>query len=199
MKRSVIEINPGTQPFFFNLHQINKSTQMKTAKLILIFFLLIGSTYSFCQNRLSFYSSNTLGYLALDNSSFSFQTINGVSLNKRIHFGVGIGLEKLDNHKYLPLFFETKIHLRDQEKSTIPFLSAMIGNEFSILPHTQYGGVTYGINGGVSHFFSSNIGITCSVGYRYVYLNNSLGLGEIILPVLYNKNLLELRFGLVLR
>ncbi len=173
---------------------------MKNQISVFTLFLILLSSHSFSQNKLTYYGSNTFGYLTLDNSNFSFQTVNGISINQKIHFGIGIGLEQLDNYKYLPLFFETKLHLRDQDKSSIPFLSAMVGNEFSVFPHNHYGGITYGIRGGINHFFSPNLGITCSVGYRYAYLNSSKGSnGEVVLPVVYDKNLLEFRLGLVIR
>ena len=75
----------------------------------------------------------------------------------------------------------------------------MIGNEFSVFRHTKYGSLTYGISGGINHYFSPHIGIMGSIGYRYIYLSNSIGLGEIVMPAIYDKNLLELRFGLVFR
>lgn len=166
---------------------------------VCLLFMLMASTFSLGQNKLTFHSSNSLGYLTLDNSNFSFQTINGVALHKKAHFGIGLGLERLDQRNYLPLFFETKFLLGAQEKPLIPFLAGTIGKEFSVFPHTAYGGLTCGVSAGINHFFSPKTGLSCSMGYRYVNLSNSIGLGENTLPVVYNKNMLELRIGLIIR
>jgi len=162
--------------------------------------LLIASCTLFGQTKeWNYFSSNSFGYLLSDSPAVSFQSVNGISLNGKLHFGLGVGIEKVDGYNFTPVFLETKYHFRDQEKSTIPFISAMIGNEFSVFPRNRYGGLTTGIHTGVNHYFNKHIGITMNLGYRFIHLGNSMGLGEITLPAVYDKRFLELRAGLVIR
>jgi hypothetical protein len=175
---------------------------MRAAKAIFLV-LLMSSHCSFAQTKkLTLFSSNTLGVLVHLNTNLSAHSINGISINKKLHFGIGTGIEKLDGFNFLPLYIETKYTLWGGDKATNPFLSGMVGKNFSILPnYANIGGITGGIKLGVNHFFSNHFGLSFSVGYRYVYLSNSIsfGSGEISLPAIYEKDILEFRLGLSIR
>lgn len=150
------------------------------------------------------------GYLAGAELRGLMHVKNGITIGRHFAISLGVGLETHVPGRYIPLFFESKYIL--MKRKTSPFISVSGGylqgiqrNQFGYYGDTKMkGGLTTGARIGIQHFFSGNVGIQTSFGYRYSYAESEGSMYYIHLPyepmeMSYNMNRFELNVGLIFK
>jgi opacity protein-like surface antigen len=154
---------------------------------------------------IGYYGRVTTGILIGDYASRSFQLTNGFRIGQT-DVGFGIGYEVYDLVRYAPLFLESRHHFLKGMK-TQPFVGITAGYMASLNQYANsYGdrnGFTAGVGVGLTHYFTKHLGITSSIGYRYVYAQDqNYYYHTSILPVPTSRTELhrvEVRIGLAFR
>jgi hypothetical protein len=150
--------------------------------------------------KTAYYGRFTMGVLAGEYSSMSFQFANGLRLG---HFdvGMGLGFEKFYGSGYAPLFLESRYNFGNG--ATNPFIGVTAGYLASLDQYlSKRSGYTFGINVGMTHSITKHFGITTSIGYRfaetqernYYYIWNG---GES--TTIRDMHRVEVRIGIALR
>lgn len=164
----------------------------------------IDTCFSFkARNFLShFYSSATISCLSGQEKKeggalrFSFQIVSGYNFKNRLKIGLGLGKQKYDVYYfytyYNTLFGELQYNILKTQNT--PFFNIMGGivDSSRDFDYRQKGGML-GIYTGINHYFSKNLGITTSIGYRFLQLNRGSAIGSTIDK--YDQ--FEIRFGLI--
>ena len=116
-----------------------------------------------------FYNRTSVGMISGDQLSPSLHVVNGWAWNEHWETGLGVGIETFWWNPYMPIFAEGRYNILSG--ATRPFISVHGGYEMSMRNREfNKGGVTAGIEGGITHYFSSHTGISTSAGYRFAYL-----------------------------
>lgn len=144
-----------------------------------------------------FYNLTSLGLLGGELVSISARVVNGYTFNRHWEAGFGLGFEQLRWNPYVPVFLEGRYQFLNG--STRPFV-ALHGGYAMPVRNFEFdkGGLTGGAELGVTHYFSSHLGISTSVGYRYARLaENSMWWDDF--KTITQMNRFEIRLGLVFR
>jgi hypothetical protein len=158
-------------------------------------------------SKLAYVSQVSAGFLGGDESSIVFHVKNGVSFANHFYSTVGLGFERYYGTGYLPIFFDFRYNVL--KRKTTPFVSIVSGYLQPLVTRSYYGknkgGFTGGAKIGVSHFFSENLGLETSLGYRFsrVELANNYfyAWDSFYYPYTteYNMNRFELSVGLIFK
>lgn len=183
---------------------------MKKILTLLSMFLFIWNTngQESTIKKFDFFTSLNMGLTSDFNSSnLSASVTNGILFSNRFSAALGVGLEGNQNGRQLPLFLEAKYMLFNKKDNT-PFISLMSGY-LQPLERNYWqqidGGFTAGVQIGYQNFFSENVGISTSLGYRYwsqTASQNYYYYDMIIYPeplYYYISNRLELRVSLLFK
>jgi opacity protein-like surface antigen len=154
---------------------------------------------------IGYYGRVTTGILTGDYSSRSFQMTNGFRIGQT-DVGFGIGYETYNHIRYAPLFLESRRHFL-KGRNTQPFVGITAGYLASLSQNYYYtenrNGFTAGASVGLTHYFTKHLGITSSIGYRYLYAqDNNYYYHMSILPMPMNlreMHRLEVRIGVAFR
>lgn len=151
-------------------------------------------------NGKGFYNTTSIGMMTGSQISASFQIVNGYALNKKWHFGIGIGLEGFYNQTYVPLFIESRYDIL--KKASTPFISLGLG--YTAPTHNfdrHYGGFLGQAQMGYKQYLNDHIGLLTSVGYRYSHLKSEANNWWTNFPIteITEINRIEFRFGLIFR
>ncbi len=152
----------------------------------------------------NYYGRGSVGLLIGEFASGSAQISNGYAFGCGLDVGIGLGFENYNYTRFAPLFLETRYHFGKHE--TKPFVGLMTGYMAGLNQYDKVRGFTAGLQVGMTHYFTKHIGISTSVGYRYV-MTESTNIYYTQLhqfaPYQYieNQNIhrIEARFGLVIR
>jgi hypothetical protein len=148
-------------------------------------------------NSKGFYNRTSLGVLGGSEIGGSVRTVNGYSFNRHWEIGLGLGLESFTWTPYIPIFLEGRYSLFTG--ATRPFVSAHAGYELPLRDlEFNKGGLTTGLDLGVTHYFSNHIGISTSAGYRFAILKANSQWWEDF-STISQINRFEIRLGLVFR
>lgn len=153
--------------------------------------------YAVNVNSTGFYNKTSIGVLGGDQVGASFRVVNGYSFNRHWEVGFGVGFENFTWTPYVPLFLEGRYNFL--EGHTRPFISAHAGYELP-LRNLEFnkGGLTTGIDMGITHYITNRIGLATSVGYRFAILKeNSMWWDDF--TTISQINRFEIRLGLVFR
>lgn len=129
------------------------------------------------ENKVGMFSQLTVGGMVGQEGSFSFQSISGITLNKRWNFGIGVGVESFRYEKIVPLFLDVKYNLLKGDNS--PFLELIGGyatsfrSNYYYYPSNVNYGATAGLSVGMRMFFSKHVGLSSSIGVRYSYFDQT--------------------------
>lgn len=153
--------------------------------------------YSVDINNKGFYNRTSVGVMGGSQIGSSVRIVNGYSFNRHWETGLGVGLERFTWTPYIPVFIEGRYSLFSG--STRPFISAHAGYELP-LQNFEFnkGGLTTGIDLGITHYFSNHIGISTSAGYRFAYLKE-MNMWWEDFATITQINRFEIRLGLVFR
>lgn len=157
--------------------------------------------------KFDFFTSVNMGMTSdFNNSNLSGTITNGVLINNRFSAALGVGMEGNQNGRQLPIFLEGKYILFNKKDNT-PFISVMSGY-LQPLERNYWqnidGGFTAGVQIGYQNFFSENVGIATSIGYRYWSQQGTQGYYYDIIaypePIYYYiSNRFELRLSLIFK
>jgi hypothetical protein len=148
-------------------------------------------------NSTGFYNRTSLGILGGSEIGYSLRTVNGYSFNRHWEVGLGVGIDRFLWTPYIPIFAEGRYSLFTG--ATRPFVSAHAGYEMPLRNFEfNKGGLTTGLDLGVTHYFSKHLGISTSAGYRFALLKeNSMWWDDF--TTISQLNRYEIRLGLVFR
>lgn len=148
-------------------------------------------------NSKGFYNRTSLGVLGGSEIGISLRTVNGYSFNRHWEVGLGLGLDRFLWTPYIPIFVEGRYSLFTG--ATRPFVSAHAGYELP-LRNLEFnkGGLTTGIDLGVTHYFSNHLGISTSAGYRFAILKENSQWWDDFATISQISRF-EIRLGLVFR
>lgn len=175
-------------------------------QFILLFFLigsgiLLAQRDSVSSGNLPIYGRFNFGILTGERASASLQMVSGMRFGKHFETGMGFGFENHYYSGYAPLFAEARYVLGKGESQ--PFIDVMGGYMASLNQfQTGNGGYTIGSHIGVTHYFTKHFGITATIGYRYVQLNNRyyyLWNESSQQYMTYHLNRFEMRIGIAFR
>ncbi|MBI3134173.1 MAG: DUF2715 domain-containing protein [Bacteroidetes bacterium] len=144
-----------------------------------------------------FYNKTSFGIMGGDQLGASLRVVNGYTFNPHWDLGLGVGLESFLWDPYIPIFAEGRYSIF--QGSTRPFVSAHAGYELP-LRNMEFnkGGLTAGIDVGITHYFSNHVGISTSAGYRYAYLRENNSWWDDFVTI-SQINRFEIRLGFVFR
>lgn len=147
-----------------------------------------------------FYGRGSVGLLVGNLSSGSIRLSSGYHFRFGLEAGIGMGFETFYD-RYTPLFTELRYNFG--KKQTQPFVGIMGGALIQLNQNYVNSAVgTFGVQIGMTHFFSKHIGLSTSVGYRYADLNQGIYyLYPHFAPEPYtiSNHRAELRIGLMLK
>ncbi|MCE3296759.1 MAG: hypothetical protein K0R65_2473 [Crocinitomicaceae bacterium] len=139
------------------------------------------------------YNRSTLGLLCGNQSSVTFNVINGYRFSPNFGAGVGIGTEFYLGDQHFSCFGDVFYQLN--KSSSKPFAALNFGiSEPRQQNSFNKGGVFAGASIGISHFTGKHFGLTTSVGYRISMLDFRSSWWDDYITRGYFKQL-ELRFG----
>lgn len=196
------------QPFPISFHQKGKQAYMK--RIILITTLLLSGMSAWSQTeeiipnpKGNYYGRGSVGLLMGEMSSGSAQISNGYAFGCGLDVGIGLGYENYNYSRFAPVFVETRYHFGKRE--TKPFVGLMGGYMAGLNQYNNVRGFTTGLQAGITHYFTKHIGISTSVGYRYVMTESTNVYTQLHIlapyPPMQNANIhrIEARFGIVIR
>lgn len=148
-------------------------------------------------NTKGFYNRTSLGVLGGSEIGISLRTVNGYSFNRHWEAGFGLGIDRFVWTPYIPIFLEGRYSFFTG--ATRPFISAHAGYELP-LRNLEFnkGGLTTGLDLGVTHYFSNHVGISTSAGYRFAILKETNWWWDDFVTISQISRF-EIRLGLVFR
>lgn len=123
-----------------------------------------------------FYNISDIGILTGRTTNYSVtsvsaQTVNGYRFNEHFAAGIGVGIESFDV-ALAPLFVEGRYHLLKGKFS--PFVALQAGYAVPLENYrddtygwTNQGGITANANIGIRNYFTENVAIVISAGFRH--------------------------------
>lgn len=139
------------------------------------------------------YNRTTIGLLCGEQSSATFNVINGYRFSPNLGAGIGIGTEFYLGDQHFSCFADLTYQL--DKKSSKPFASINFGiSEPRLQNSFNKGGLFAAASVGIAHFTGKHFGVTTSVGYRLSVLDfRNSWWDDYITRGRFNQ--LELRFG----
>ena len=150
-----------------------------------------------------YYGRATAGVLAGEYSNMSFQFANGFRLGQT-EIGLGLGYESYYGSRFAPMFLESRYHFL-RKKSTQPFVGVSAAYLASLNQSYYYNtrnGYSFGGSIGITHYFTKHVGVSSSIGYRYIATQEQQQYMYLMYPptiVQREMHRLELRVGIVFR
>ena len=118
----------------------------------------------------SYYNRTTIGLLAGEQSSPSFNVINGYRFASGLGFGLGLGTESYQWNLHYSCFAEASWYFG--RKPARPFVALNLGMSEPVRQdHWSKGGAFTGLSAGITHFTWKHFGLTTSIGYRFSILD----------------------------
>lgn len=120
-------------------------------------------------SKSGFYNKTSVGVLGGAQISGSLNVVNGYAFNEHFEAGFGLGIESFVWDPYIPVFLEGRFNFLTGR--TRPYVSATAGYEVPLIDiGNMLGGLTTGAEIGMTHYFAQHVGISTSIGYRFLYL-----------------------------